>query len=717
MAAMHKRNIFLLFLLGWITVGVSSGLLSTEPVHAALDMIVYADTLAPGWQDWSWDTTRNLSDLDPKHGGTASISVAFTEAWGALYLHTDSALNGSDYTALRFWIHGGAHGGQDIAVKVIDGSNTNWDNFFAVTPQANAWTEVTVSLAQVGNPATITGLVWQDSRGSAQPAFTLDDVILVGKTGQPPGNAVSLTIDAAADPHPISPLVYGMNFAGEDLADELRLPVRRMGGNSTTRYNWQIDVHNTGSDWYFENIPDENSHPELLPDGSSADRIVEQDRRTGTESMLTVPLIGWTPKRRTTGHPYDCGFPAGRFPNQQSWDPWDEGCGNGKNPSGSNLTGNDPQDTSTQIGPDFVKAWIAHLSGKYGKAAAGGVQFYSLDNEPMLWPYTHRDVHPAMTTYNEIRDRTYTYAAAVKQADPTAQTLGPVVWGWCAYFYSAMDGCTPGADHASHGNTDFIPWYLQQMRAYEQAHGIRILDYLDVHIYPQGEAVFSDTPGSAATQALRLRSTRALWDPTYRDESWIGQPVRLIPRLRAWVEDNYPGTKLAITEYNWGALGHLNGALAQADILGIFGREGLDLATLWAPPGPDDPGAFAFRMYRNYDGQGGAFGGMSVLASSTDGERLSVYAARRSDGALTVMVINKTGETLASSVSLANFSPALRAPVYRYSAANLNAVVSLPEQPVGPAGFSASFPASSITLFVIPLAEGSFAPLYLPLLN
>jgi len=71
---------------------------------------------------------------------------------------------------------------------------------------------------------------------------------------------------------------------------------------------------------------------------------------------------------------------------------------------------------------------------------------------------------------------------------------------------------------------------------------------------------------NAATQALRLRSTRSLWDPNYPDESWIdgtegGPTVRLIPRMRDWVASNYPGTKLTITEYNWGALDHIDGAL------------------------------------------------------------------------------------------------------------------------------------------------------------
>jgi len=399
-------------------------------------------------------------------------------------------------------------------------------------------------------------------------------------------------------------------------------------------------------------------------------------------------------------------------------------CGNGVRSSGVEITGNDPSDTSIAITPQFVEDWVDHLVENYGTAAQGGVQFYNLDNEPMLWNSTHRDVHPAGATYDELRTRTYQYAAAVKEADPSAKTLGPVLWGWCAYFYSAADDCGPGSDYASHDNMAFVPWYLQQMQAYQTAHGVRILDYLDLHYYPQADDVaLADGAGTAATQALRLRSTRSLWDPTYKDESWIsdmetgGVAVNLIGRMKAWVTGYYPGTKLAITEYNWGALGTLNGALTQADVLGIFGREGVDLATLWSPPEADDPGAFAFRMYRNYDGLGHKFGETSILSASADQGKLAIYAAQRSDLALTILVINKTGGSLTSSLSLSGFTPATTAQVYRYSGANLNAIVAQPAQVVGPNGFSATFPANSITLFVIrlgvPLDQHGYLPMML----
>ncbi|MBN1890706.1 MAG: glycoside hydrolase family 44 protein [Thermoflexales bacterium] len=697
--ANHLENLTRLVL----ATAITCSWLGTRAVGATphADLVVYTDAPDTSWDDWSWDTTRDFSHADPVHSGDAAMAVTYTRAWGGLYLHAH-ALSLSGYDTLRFWLHGGSAGGQRLSVSLNFNGST-----YGVTATAGVWQKIEIPLSVLGSPATVSDLVWQDGTGGTQPTFFIDDVAFVG-SGTPaptpaPGMGPALSVDAAADQHPISPYIYGMNYAGEAIADDVDLPVRRWGGNSTTRYNWQIDVHNTGSDWYFENIPDAPG---------TAEAFIAQDRRTGTKTIMTVPLIGWTPKRRLENHPYDCGFPKTAFTNQDDFDPWDENCGNGKW-QGQALTGNDPLGTSKVITPSFVTDWVDRLVATHGTAANGGVLLYNLDNEPMLWNATHRDVHPTPTSYDEMRDRTYLYAAAVKAADPTAQTLGPVTWGWCAYLYSAADGCGPGTDRAAHGNVDFTPWYLAQMRAYEEAHGVRILDYLDLHYYPQASGVALSSAGSAATQALRLRSTRSLWDPTYIDESWISdttdEPVQLIPRMKRWVADNYPGTKLAITEYNWGALDHINGALAQADVLGIFGREGLGLATLWDPPKATQPGALAFRMYRNYDGLGHAFGETSVRATSADQERLAVYAARRgSDSALTLMIINKTSQPLTSTLALANFQPGATAQVYHYSPANLSAIVQAADQSVAASGFTATFPANSITLIVIPAtSEGA----------
>lgn len=673
--------------------------------RAAADVNVYGDALAAGWEDWSWGTTVNFSSTAKVFSGSKSISVQYTRGWAGLYLHAPSALQGSDVTALRFQVHGGTSGGQQVRVQLYDGAGTAVGAGVTISPSANAWQAVNLTIASLGSPATIGGIVWQEGAGATPPAFYLDDIVLVGGGGSTGGGttSVSLSVNAGAGRHAISPLIYGMNFTDEALARELRLPVRRWGGNATTRYNWKNDTANHAADWYFENIPNDNANVAALPDGSSSDLFVEQDRRTWTKTIMTAPLIGWTPKSRAKAG----GFSVAKYGAQQDTDPWLPDAGNGVRPDGSKITGNDPADTSLAITPTFVSDWVKHLVGRYGTAAQGGVAFYNLDNEPMLWNDTHRDVHPTPTSYDELRDRTYAYAAAIKSADPGAATLGPVLWGWTAYFWSAKDAAAGGAfwnnppDRNAHGGTSFVEWYLQQMRAYEQTNKVRILDYLDLHYYPQAAGVSLAGAGDANTQALRLRSTRGLWDASYTDESWIGEPVRLIPRMREWVNANYPGTKLAVTEYNWGALDHINGALAQADALGIFGREGLDLATLWDPPKAAQPGAYAFRMYRNYDGAGGAFGDVAVQAASGDQSKLAIYAAQRSaDRALTLMIINKTAGSITGQLALSGYTPAASGTVFRYGAANLAGIVRSTVS-VGVGGFQATYPANSITLVVL----------------
>ncbi|MDX2169683.1 MAG: glycoside hydrolase family 44 protein [Deltaproteobacteria bacterium] len=682
-------------------------LLCAAPVRA--DVVVYADALASGWQDWSWGgVTRDFARAAPVHGGTASVGVIYTGGWSGLQLGRNDAVDITGLDTLRCWIHGGSAGGQ--AVQVIVGNHlTGAEVTKDVVPAANAWTQVDVSLTALGT-TLVTKIAWFNNSAGAQATFSVDDVRFVASglpTPTPVGPVAgpALQVNAAAGRHAISPFIYGMNFADETLAAELRVPLRRWGGNATTRYNWRTDTSNRAADWYFENIPNDNANPGALPDGSSSDQFVESNLGIGADTLLTIPLIGWTPR----GRAYGCGFSVAKYGTQQSVDPWRPDCGNGVRGNGSAITGNDASDISDAIAPSFVQEWMQHLIGRYGTAAQGGVRFYNLDNEPMLWSHTHRDVHPAPLSYDELRDRTVAYAAAIKATDPSAATLGPAEWGWTNYLYSALDAAPGGAwwnnpqDRLAHGNVELTAWYLQQLRAYDQQHGVRLLDSLDLHYYPQASGVSLAGAGDAATQARRLRSTRALWDANYTDESWINEPVRLLPRMRDWVNANYPGTKLAIGEYNWGAPEHVNGALAQADVLGIFGREGLDLATLWDPPTATQPLAFAFRMYRNYDGAGGSFGDTGVAASSADQATLAVYAAERgADGALTIIAINKTATPQTSALQLAGFTPGGAARVYRYGAANPAAIERLADVAMPAAGTSLTFAANAITLLVVP---------------
>ena len=526
----------------------------------------------------------------------------------------------------------------------------------------------------------------------------------------PPASATGpdLVIDAAASRHAISPLIYGMNEYSADfpaVAPAVRLPVERWGGDLATRYNYLLDVSNSANDWYFSTDPNANTQ---YPDNSDFNTTVARDRSAGTLTMGTIPMIGWTTKRERA-----CGFSIAKYGAQKTVNPYNSDCGNGVRPDGSNIVP-DPNDTSIPIDTTFAAAWVKYLTGRYGDARHGGVAIYSLDNEPELWQFVHRDVHPDYPGYDELGGRGLQYAAAIKATDPTALVSGPVTASWMGYFYSPQDwksGWNTGpnyvyngnpVDRRAHGDVPFIEWYLQQFAAAERQHGRRLLDYLDVHGYLAPDTVQFQPAGDTANQRDRLEATRVFWDPSYQVGGDINDAPALVRRMKDWVARNYPRTLTAITEYNLGALDHINGALAQAEVLGVFGREGLDLATVWAPPANNTPGYFAFRMFRNYDGGGSGFGDLGVSASSADQSRLSVFAAERStDHALTILVINKSFGELASTVAIAGFSGAGSAAVFRYSASSTGQIVRQPDQPIGSRTFSATFPAASITLFVI----------------
>ncbi len=203
-------------------------------------------------------------------------------------------------------------------------------------------------------------------------------------------------------------------------------------------------------------------------------------------------------------------------------------------------------------------------------------------------------------------------------------------------------------------------------------------------------------------QLLRNRSTRGLWDPLYLNESYINAFVNLIPRMKSWVGSNYPGLKVGLTEYNWGAESHINGATAQADLLGIFGREGLDMAIRWVVPNAGTPVYNAFKMYRNYDGAKSTFGDTSVSADVPNPDLLAAFAAQRaSDNALTIMAVSKvlSGDT-PTTINLAGFAASGSVEVWQLTSANAITRV-LPDMSYAGATFAKTLPPQSITLFVV----------------
>ena len=453
------------------------------------------------------------------------------------------------------------------------------------------------------------------------------------------GNDVQVAVDLEAPGREISPAIYGVSFADAEQLASVPYPSNRWRGNSVTRYNWQADVSNKASDWFFMNIAGENADPAQLPNGSTADVFVTESLAGDAEPLMTLPLIGWTP---VSVREKRWGFSVAKYGSQDQTECSATGgafwcqpdAGNGYS-GGTKLTGNDPTDTSMPIDADWVTDWVAHLGTS--------VRWFALDNEPMLWSETHFDVFPSPLDYDEIWTRTASIASAVKSVRPDSLLFGPVVWGWCAYFYSAADGCSPGADQAAHGNQPFLEWYLDRICEHKADTGIRPVDVLAIHYYPQGgQALASE--GDASLQALRLRSVKDLYDPDYVSESWINQPVRLIPRMRELIDQRCPGIGLAITEYNWGENG-ISSALAQAEAMAIFGREGVFAAMRWVAPEVGSKMEDAFRLFLDYDAAGSRITGTSRQTTSSDADLVGAYAVESPTGDLLLVLFNKSTST------------------------------------------------------------------------
>ena len=391
--------------------------------------------------------------------------------------------------------------------------------------------------------------------------------------------AIAVAVDPALDRKAVSPWIYGVNFGTAAEFGALPYPLRRWGGNSTTRYSWTQDAHNSGSDWYYISSPSSIAKPAGLPNGSEADLFVGETRAAGADAIVTLPLIGWTPKDRNK----TWGFSVAKYGAQDGTECTGSGnawwcaadAGNGVH-AGADLTGNDPHDTSVEIGPSYVGDWIDHLKGQFG---AGGVRFYAMDNEPALWNSTHRDVHPLPLSYDELWTRTLDYASVAKAREPAAQVIG-LSRGLVQYFWSAKDGCSNGPDRAAHGGLGLLEWYLAQVRADELASGVRKVDVLDVHYYPQAGTALNDDEGLAAKRLRTVKSCTTRPTSTSRGSA----SPRLIPRLRQMIAARCPGLGIGISEYNFGGDNGISSALAQAEALAVFGREGVTLATRWVAP-------------------------------------------------------------------------------------------------------------------------------------
>ncbi|MBC2607531.1 glycoside hydrolase family 44 protein [Pelagicoccus albus] len=485
--------------------------------------------------------------------------------------------------------------------------------------------------------------------GSAWAALAAAVFLVASTQGE-----VTFRLQLTEVPQEISPLVYGVNDWNRGEAGEsLNYTLERLGGNRMTGYNWENNYSNAGSDYFHHSdwhLVNSESEENKSKPGWAVSMSVDHAQDAGRPSLVTLQLAGYVAADGNGTVSEADTAPSDRWAEVRL-----------RKEGEYTLT------PDTTDGVVYMDEQVNFLIQTYGLSSEGGVFAYSLDNEPALWAHTHSRIHPDAPTVAEIVRVGADCAAMVKDLDAEALIFGPALFGWGSFVdFSAPDWSSYSGEYDW-----FVSAYLGEMKKQSDAAERRLLDVLDIHFYPEvsvvtgtdeeGADVYtritdSTSDDEALTQA-RLQAPRSLWDSNYVEESWIttwstgGEAVQLLPRVFESIETHYPDTELSISEYDYGGHQNYSGGLAQADVLGIYGRDGVYAACYWGEiEGYVIP---AFQLYRNYDGQGSSFGELSVPVENPDAANFSCYASVDvTDQTFHVVAINKTDAAQSTTLDL-----------------------------------------------------------------
>jgi alpha-N-arabinofuranosidase len=643
---------------------------AVQTVVAQANLPLYTDNLVNAFQNWSWATvnfsnTNNAANPSSVHSGGYSISVSDGANFQALSLQYPSGFNTTPYSSLTFWINGGASGGQQ---QNVYGTLANAaQTAFPLKLETNTWQQITIPLSALGvaNKTNFSGIEIQGANSSAQPTFYVDDIQLVAK---PAPTLVNLNVNAAQTIRMADPRWFGLNTAtwDGDLGDASTLSalksagvlaLRWPGGSTSDTYNWSTDKSGNSK---FMNIATN------LP---GAQVFITVNYGTGTPGEAAA----WVLSANITNH---CGFKYWEIGNE-CYGTWEDD---------THAIAHDPYSYATNAATYIQLMKAADPTIKIGVVAVPGEDSF-VNNQ------NHAVVNPV-----------------------TGQTH----YGWTPVMLATLKnlGVTP--------------------------------DFLIYHFYPQftAEPVSTNPPSACGdSDPLLLQAADNPSPSAWTD--WASAAASLRQQVTDYIGSPGTNIELCCTENNSDSSGggrqlsSLVNALYMADSMGRLTQTEFNSYLFWdLRNGAGNNGSFDPTLYgwRNTGDFGVITGssafnppyysmklmqyfvrpGDTVLNVTSDYLLLSAYAARKADGALTMLVINKDSTTnFNAQISLTNFAPWANVTIRSYGipqdeAARTNG--SLPLQdialtnfPAAATNFSYTFAPYSLTLFTFAPAASSFS--------
>ncbi|TWT42452.1 glycoside hydrolase family 44 protein [Botrimarina hoheduenensis] len=499
--------------------------------------------------------------------------------------------------------------------------------------------------------------------------------------GDPGPGDIALTISTAAGTTPISPRIYGVNGSLRPAG----VGSLRLGGNRWTGYNWETNSSNAGEDFLHYSDALLVGFQPNTPPGQAVLPTLQEAAALGVSTAVTVPMAGYVAADNNQAVLASQAAPSSR---------WHQVRAKKSAIYPGQPLSLAPNKTDDYVFTDEFVNWVE------SNRQAGQEVMYLLDNEPGLWDNTHPRLYGTTgPTFADVGQRSIAHASAIKEVAPGAKVLGGVTFGWDAMqsLNSAPDFNQQVPQPRAADGLHFNRWLLTTMAAAEQQQGRVLMDALDLHWYPEarggGVRIIGNTNNTPAMIEARVQAPRSLWDSTYIEDSYItefitkdysgagnDEGVELLNRVRADIDELKPGTLISISEYNYGGGNHISGGIAQADVLGVFGREGVFNANWWPIEGEANAPfvAAGFEMFTDFDGQGSRFGDLSVAAATSDIAQSSVYASQSTDNPneLVIVAINRTGAPLDAAVTVTDERRYTTAQVYQLTSANPNPVAA-----------------------------------------
>jgi alpha-N-arabinofuranosidase len=631
------------------------GLVAVQTVLAQANLPIYTNNLVNDFQDWSFSVTRNFTNTAVVYPGEShAISVQVTGGGGALSLQFPAGFNTAPYASLSFWINGGSSGGQRVKVW---GTIANSVQAAYTVPAltANTWQQYTVPLSTLGvaNTSNCSGIWIQSNTGGAQPVFYLTDIQF---NAAPAPATVHLGVDAAATLRTADARWFGVNTATWDsnLGNPQTIPLVQQAGITTLRWpgGSTSDTYNWASD------PTGNANFRNLATNVGAQVFIIANYGSGTPKQAAA----WVLAENKTNN---CNF--------QYWEVGNECYGSWEHDT--HAIQHDPYTYATNAVAFIqqMKAAYPTVPIKVGVVVVPGEGSYSNNA-------THFAVNPVTGTTN---------------------------YGWTPIVLSTM---------ASQG---VLP------------------DFLIYHYY----AEYTPTnwePNSPDSDPLLLQIAGNPSPGGWND--WASAAASLRQQITDYLGPAGTNIELCVTENNSDSgagfgrqLTSLVNALYLADSTCELMKTEINSYLWWdLRNGPNSLGSFDPTIYgwRTYGDEGMingpsalyptyyaekmmqyfVRGGDSVLGATSDYLLLSAYAAQRTNGALTMLVINKdTTTNFNAQIVLTNYVPWTNATIQSYGipqdqAVENNLAASLQDIattnfPVTGTNFTWSFPPLSLTLF------------------